>query len=332
MTPVIISALVFVFVIGLCIGSFLNVVILRSLSNESVVFPASKCPKCSHPLKWWHNIPVISYLFLRGKCAFCNEKISIQYPIVELLTGIVFTLLFAKYGISIDTLFAWIISAILIVIAGTDIKEKVVFDFHTFILMGTGFVYAVFSLINALIQMHKSGIPFEFSSTILLNNPVTSVIFGALLGALLLELFARLGYFIAGTRAFGEGDTLIAAGLGAVFGWRVLILVLILSVIIQVILFLPVFIKGLFDNKEWKTLAAFLLFVLYAVVFFTLQYLNIVTESSAVLFTVCAFILAILGIVACLFIFKGLREKPENGTYLPYGPALTAAALIMLIL
>ena len=66
-----------VFLIGLCIGSFLNVVALRGLSGESIAFPASKCPSCQKPLKWWHNIPVISYLFLRGKCAFCKEKITL---------------------------------------------------------------------------------------------------------------------------------------------------------------------------------------------------------------------------------------------------------------
>ena len=123
-----IAILALVFVTGLCIGSFLNVVILRTLSEESIVFPASKCPKCQTPLKWWHNIPVLSYIFLRGKCAFCKEHISIQYPIIELLTGIIFTLLFMKFGVSVDTLFAWIVSAILIVIAGTDIKEKVVYE------------------------------------------------------------------------------------------------------------------------------------------------------------------------------------------------------------
>ena len=72
--------------IGLCLGSFYNVVILRSLSEESLVFPPSKCPKCQNRLKPWHNIPVFSYIFLKGKCAFCKEKISIQYPIIELTT------------------------------------------------------------------------------------------------------------------------------------------------------------------------------------------------------------------------------------------------------
>ena len=70
--------LAFVFCIGTIIGSFLNVVILRAFSGESIVLPPSKCPKCGNKLKWWHNIPILSYLLLRGKCYFCHDKISIQ--------------------------------------------------------------------------------------------------------------------------------------------------------------------------------------------------------------------------------------------------------------
>jgi len=79
-----------VFIIGLCIGSFLNVVILRGLSGESIVMPPSKCPACDHKLYWWHNIPIISYILLRGKCGFCKAPISIQYPLVEGFTVIIF--------------------------------------------------------------------------------------------------------------------------------------------------------------------------------------------------------------------------------------------------
>ena len=90
--------LFFVFCIGTVIGSFLNVVILRAFSGESIVLPPSKCPKCGNKLKWWHNIPIISYILLRGKCYFCHEKISIQYPIIEFITGLVFLAVFIKFG------------------------------------------------------------------------------------------------------------------------------------------------------------------------------------------------------------------------------------------
>ncbi len=81
---------IFVFITGACIGSFLNVVALRGLSGESIVFPPSKCPKCGNKLNWYTNIPVISYCFLKGKCQFCKEHISLQYPIVEALNAILY--------------------------------------------------------------------------------------------------------------------------------------------------------------------------------------------------------------------------------------------------
>lgn len=327
-----IAILALVFITGLCIGSFLNVVILRTLSEESIVFPASKCPKCQTPLKWWHNIPVLSYILLRGKCAFCKEPISIQYPIIELITGIIYTILFMKFGVSFDTLFAWIFAALLIVIAGTDIKEKVVYDVHTYTLIVFGLLYAVVVTATAIYQIHVAGTPIEFSKYILLNNPLSMSILGAIEGALILEICARAGYLVAGTRAFGEGDTFIAAGLGALFGWRTLLVVLALSVLIQVVLFLPIFVKGLIQNKDFKTLISFVLFCAYAITFYSLQHFRIITPENIIIYTIGALILAALGITSCIFIFKGLREKPENRTYLPFGPAMVAAAFIALIL
>lgn len=327
-----IAILALVFITGLCIGSFLNVVILRTLSEESIVFPASKCPKCQTPLKWCHNIPVLSYILLRGKCAFCKEPISIQYPIIELITGIIYTILFMKFGVSFDTLFAWIFAALLIVIAGTDIKEKVVYDVHTYTLIGFGLLYAVVVTATAIYQIHVAGTPIEFSKYILLNNPLSMSILGAIEGALILEICARAGYLVAGTRAFGEGDTFIAAGLGALFGWRTLLVVLALSVLIQVVLFLPIFVKGLIQNKDFKTLISFVLFCAYAITFYSLQHFRIITPENIIIYTIGALILAALGITSCIFIFKGLREKPENRTYLPFGPAMVAAAFIALIL
>lgn len=327
-----IAILALVFITGLCIGSFLNVVILRTLSEESIVFPASKCPKCQTPLKWWHNIPVLSYILLRGKCAFCKEPISIQYPIIELITGIIYTILFMKFGVSFDTLFAWIFAALLIVIAGTDIKEKVVYDVNTYTLIGFGLLYAVVVTATAIYQIHVAGTPIEFSKYILLNNPLSMSILGAIEGALILEICARAGYLVAGTRAFGEGDIFIAAGLGALFGWRTLLVVLALSVLIQVVLFLPIFVKGLIQNKDFKTLISFVLFCAYAITFYSLQHFRIITPENIIIYTIGALILAALGITSCIFIFKGLREKPENRTYLPFGPAMVAAAFIALIL
>lgn len=309
-----IAILAFVFVIGLCIGSFLNVVILRALSEESIVYPASKCPKCQTPLKWWHNIPVISYILLGGKCAFCKEKISIQYPIIEFFTGILFTLIFIKFGLSIETLFMWAVASVMVAMTGTDIREKVVFDAHTFTLIGLGFLNTLYLTGAAYFVNHA----FSFELII-------SSIIGAVLGGVIMEICARSGYLIAGTRAFGEGDTFIAIGLGALLGWKLLLITLALSVVIQVVVFLPIFIKGLFETRDWKTLISFLAFVVYAVGFCLLN-------PNGIAYIFGAILLAFLGILCCVFILRGLREKPENRTYMPFGPAMVLAGLIAVLL
>lgn len=329
----IVAILALVFIVGLCIGSFLNVVILRTLSGESIVFPASKCPKCQHSLKWWHNIPVISYICLKGKCAFCKEPISIQYPIVELITGIIFTLIFVKFGVSIDTLVGWIIASLLIVIAGTDFKEKVVYDIHTLSLVGVGLLYAAAVTAYALFMMHHTTGSIEFSKNLILNNPFTNSVLGIIAGIVIMEVFARFGYLVQkGVRMFEVGDTYIAAGLGAFLGWRTLILALILSVILQVVYFLPFFIKDLISKKDWKTFIPFTLFVIYAAGFFTLQHIGIISVDKFAIYIILTILLALLGIYTCYQIFRGLRENPSSATCLPFGPAMVAAALLLLIL
>ena len=128
---------IFVFVIGLCIGSFLNVVALRAFTGESIVLPASKCPKCGAKIRPYDNIPVLSWLILGGKCRDCKNSISIQYPIVEFITGIGFLgfyFHFSKFFIDTDIIlrnaillpFFLILFCLAIVISITDIKEKVV--------------------------------------------------------------------------------------------------------------------------------------------------------------------------------------------------------------
>mgnify|MGYP002627555547 CR=1 FL=1 len=112
----------FILITGACIGSFLNVVALRALSKESIVFPSSKCPVCNTPIKWYDNIPIFSYfVLLRGRCRNCKEKISIQYPIVEFICAVLFLLIFMKYEFSWQTLFLMYFGASAIV---KCLKEK----------------------------------------------------------------------------------------------------------------------------------------------------------------------------------------------------------------
>lgn len=321
--------LAFIFVFGTVIGSFLNVVILRAFSGESIVMPPSKCPTCGNKLKWWHNIPILSYLLLRGKCGFCKEHISIQYPIVEFITGVIFTLVFLKYGFRFETIFGFAIASLLIVMTVTDIKERVVFDAHTYSFIGVGLLYSLYLTVMQIISVNQSSTVFQFSWDWLLHCPITLSVFGGLVGALIMEILARSGYIFAGKRAFGEGDSFIAAGLGAIFGVHNIFIILILSVVIQLIFTLPVFVFKLIKNKEWLTLSSLLVFSISAISFFILQK-DIYAHSNALILTAVS-ILILSGIASCWSILKGLKNE-QNVTYLPFGPAMALAGLIILLI
>lgn len=316
----------FIFMIGLCIGSFLNVVILRGFSNESIAFPGSKCPSCQTPLKWHHNIPILSYLILKGKCAFCEEKISIQYPIIELITGLLFVFIFDHYGISFNTLFIWIFASLFVVLSATDLKEKVVFDAHTYTLIVVGLIYSFFNIGHLYMGdklIHLGPISFG------INNSLIAAILGILLGVIVMEAFARFGYLVAGTRAFGEGDTYIAAGLGAILGWQYLIIALFFGFIIQIFLTIPVFIKKLFTNKDYKTIVSFFIFTILLILMKALEAFNLVTNFAV--FTIFTLLLCASGFYVCRRILGGLKFQ-ENQTYLPFGPALVLGGLITILM
>ena len=119
--PLVIIGII-IFIIGLVIGSFSNVCIYRIPRNESVVFPASHCPACSQPIKWYDNIPLLSYLILKGKCRYCQIKISAQYPLVEFLTGYLNIVLFLLYGLQLKAFAYMLLCSDLIIISFIDLK------------------------------------------------------------------------------------------------------------------------------------------------------------------------------------------------------------------
>jgi len=319
----------FVFMIGTIIGSFLNVVILRAFSGESIVLPPSKCPKCGNKLKWWHNIPIISYLLLRGKCYFCKEKISIQYPIIEFITGVLFVLVFFKFGVQISTIFAFIIASLLVVISVTDIKERVVFDAHTYSLIAVGLIYNGYLTGQEVFEQINTIVGFPSSMMWFVTNPLTSSLVGLLLGVIIMETVARIGYLVAGDRAFGEGDTYIAAGLGAVFGWVNILIILLLSLIIQFAFTFPLFVVKQFKLGKYKTVASLILFIIMSGCYAYLDFKTNVFETLWIQLAAFA-VLLIVAVYACISTLKGIKEK-NNLTYLPFGPALAIAGIILLI-
>ena len=300
-----------VFVFGACIGSFLNVVILRGFSGESIVFPSSKCPVCNNKLKWWMNIPVLSYLFLRGKCYFCKCKISIQYPIVEFFTGLMFMLIFLKFAISLETLFFMIAVSLLIVMSVCDLKESVIFELHAYLLIAAGLIFNI-------ITGGFSGFIFA--------------VFGGVLGFILYEILARSGYLIAGERAFGEGDSLIAAGIGAFFGWKMMLFSVILSIFVMSAFTLPYFFVYSYKKGNKKTCLALIFAILLVILTYAVTKYELIKNFAGVI----SFMLAlVVSLIFCIKqIFADMKKKDENGEVslcmLPFGPAM-AISFVMIM-
>jgi len=202
-----IEVLLAVFIFGTLIGSFLNVVIYRIPNGESIVFPSSKCPNCQTSLKWYHNIPIFSWLFLRGKCGFCKMPISKQYPIVELLTGILFALLYVKLGLVWYLPFVSASFAALLALVMIDFKYMAVPDNVNFS-----------ALLFALIQ----------------PNFLDAMMYGAIAagGLYLIGLFSS---FIAKREAMGGADVIVAGTMGALLGFPNFFMALFLSAILAMI-------------------------------------------------------------------------------------------------
>ena len=315
-----------VFITGLCIGSFLNVVVLRAFSNESIAYPPSKCPKCQTPLKWYHNIPLLSYIMLHGKCAYCKEKISIQYPIVELFTGLFFIVIFLKYSIDLNTLFVCAFASLFIVIATTDIIDKVVFDFHTYSLIILGLIYNFFNLGHLYIGekiFHIGHFAFGINHSFIIS------VIGLFVGVLIMEGLSRLGILLAGSRAFGEGDSYIAAGLGAIFGLKYLLPILVYSFVIQLILTIPVYFKKLYKIRDYKTLIALVIFFTLTAVYKSLLDTDFLHSTYVMLGYML--LLSAVGFYASRRILTGVKNQ-DNLTYLPFGPAMVICALVTIII
>lgn len=199
--------ILFVVLIGLTIGSFLNVCIYRIAREESISYPASHCTSCGYELKWIDLVPVVSYLFIKGKCRTCKEKISIRYPIVELVNGIIYGLLFFKFGLTITFIKYCVLASILIVIGMIDYDTKFVYRSTT--IFG-GITALVFIIINYI--LYKCGI----------INSLTGGIIG----------FSVIFLIVILTKGMGEGDIEIATVCGLFLGIKGIILTLFLSFVI----------------------------------------------------------------------------------------------------
>ncbi len=228
------------FLIGLLIGSFLNVCILRIPKDESIVHPASHCPKCKAHIKPYDNIPVLSWLLLGGKCRNCKAKISAMYPAIELLTGALFFLSYRLFGLTLDGAKWAVLCALLVVLIATDIRERILPNLVNLTGFLIGLVFSFFILPTDGAALWLSNRLFDFPPP----RPVISLadgLIGAFAGAGLLWIVGE-GYFrLRGKEGMGLGDVKMMGMVGAFLGLRrTLLTVLVGSLLGSVIGFIIV--------------------------------------------------------------------------------------------
>ncbi|NFQ08110.1 A24 family peptidase [Clostridium sp. CMCC3677] len=214
-----------VIILGLVIGSFLNVCIYRIPLEQSISYPPSHCASCNHKLKPIDLVPIFSYLFLKGKCRYCKEKISIIYPLVEILNSILYIIIFLNYGLSLEFFKYSILSSLLIVIGMIDYKTQ---DIYTSTIIFGVISSVIFIIIDYLVN----------------KNAISTYILGGIIG------FLALGIIVIITKGMGIGDAEITLVCGLFLGIKGVIVTLFLGIIIGGIVAVIILALKLKDAKD----------------------------------------------------------------------------------
>ena len=193
-------------ILGLAIGSFLNVCIYRVPLDKSVVRPPSSCPHCGYQLRWIDNVPVVSYAALGGRCRGCRAPISIRYPLVEIVTMVIFAVHYLVFGPDILLVPRLLFACILIVLFAIDLEHHLLPDVITL-----------------------PGIVVGLAFSAMLPPGIVPALIGAVAGAGILWLIAYAYFLISGQDGMGLGDIKMLAMIGAFLGWQAVILTLVLS-------------------------------------------------------------------------------------------------------
>jgi len=229
---------IIIFAFGLAVGSFLNVCIHRLPKDESIVNPPSHCPKCKKEIAWYDNIPLISYLALRGKCRHCGKKISPRYLIVESLTALIFVLLFREFGLSGHLLVFMVFSAVLIIATFIDFEHFIIPDVLTLGGLGLGLVL---SLVYPSPFLEASSRWGAFLNSFL----------SASLGFVSLLVVGLLGTWMFKKEAMGGGDLKLLAMIGAFLGWKLVFLTIFLSSLVGSLVGLTLLLLNLKKRLEY---------------------------------------------------------------------------------
>jgi len=226
----------FVLLGSACIGSFLNVCIYRIPNEESVVHPRSRCPACGHPIAWYDNIPVLSYLLLRGTCRSCGSTISWRYPLVEIVTAVLFTLVWWRYGWEPRTLIFMLVVFGLLLATFVDFDHMIIPDRVSLGGMGIGLVLsAAWPALHGELRVWPA---------------VLQSLTGLGLGFGLLWLVAVFGKFVFKKDAMGFGDVKLLGAIGAFIGWQGVVFTIMVSSLIGSVVGLTLI---FFGNREWQS-------------------------------------------------------------------------------
>ncbi len=221
--------IIIVMMFGVLIGSFLNVVIYRLPLGESIVFPSSKCTSCNTNLQWYDNIPVLSYIRLKGKCRYCSDKVSIQYPLIEIITGVVFGYLYKRTGLTPELIFQFVLMAILICVVVIDMKHEIIPDQLNVLLLVCGSIF----------MLTKYGVG------------LSDGLYGLLIGGGLL-------FFIALAGPMGGGDIKFMAAMGLWLGLFPTILALLIAFILGGIMGVILIVTKVKERKDHIPFGPFL--------------------------------------------------------------------------
>ncbi len=241
---------VMIFILGIVIGSFLNVCIYRLPIGKSIVTSPSACPACEHPLKPLDLVPVFSYLFLGGKCRYCKVKISAQYPLIEALNGVFWTLLYIRFGLVWPLLIYMVLVSLLIVISAIDLKHMEIPD---------GLVIA--GLILGAAQLLASVFTPYF-------DVWYSYLIGFAAGGLPLLLIALFCLYVLQKDAMGGGDIKLMAFSGLVVGWKLIIMAYVIGIITGALIGVALMASGKRKRSDAIPFGPFLSFGVVMSVFF----------------------------------------------------------------
>ena len=239
--------LIFVVILGGLWGSFANVCIHRLPQNKGVVSGRSHCPKCKKEIVWQDNIPIISYLILKGKCRKCKRKISSQYPMVEMINILLFLIIYFLFGISLTTILLMILSLSFLITFFIDLKHFIIPNSLTFSMMILGFIKSFDPNLNSIFP-----------------NYINSLI-GGLFGYGV--IFSIIFFYkqIRKKEGMGLGDAKLLAVIGFWFGWIAIPFVLFLSSIFALVSVIPDLIK---KNKKMTSQIPFGPYIILATIFY----------------------------------------------------------------